>query len=748
MRKYYGIIILLFIFFDEMVSQDLIRINGYILDSLSNKPLISAPVSIENSGRGALTNQYGWFTLEINQKEKNSIIINYIGYRQKKITYRDYINKDMPIYIKLQEKPVMTNEVIVESDLIKGKSLTESGYQQLTYKEISHIPSIGGESDITKIMQLLPGVNTSSEGSARLNVRGGEQNQNLILIDGAEVYNPMHILGYFSSFNTDAINSMELYKGYISPQYSGKLSSVTNIFLKDGNSNENKYSGGISILSSQFMLEGPLGSNNSYMFSARRTYLDPILNLLGVGDFRYSFYDIYSKISFQLSTGDRLFISSYFGNDRYDANVYEGSDNKIKWGNLAGNIRYNRVWNSSLFSDISVIYSKYSSEFYWGGTYKNPYLQDLSLKMTADYDVNPDFSLKMGGNLRYYDFNVTSGLQDYNNNRSFKSNALEYEIFINSNNKVTSRIETNTGINVSVFNENITESHFNYIEPRFGISYYIDENTTLKSSYILMHQYIHMLSSTSYFAPNDIFYPSYKNLPPMEGSQVSIGFSRLIKFNDGMYELDADVYYKDMKKIPMFRHDFNDADPLTLPTEIYTGKGWGYGAEIQITKREGKLNGWINYTWNKAYRLFNYVNKDRAFVPKFWREHQMNLVMNYRLSGSVSLGAAFVLASGQAITLPANRFYILGVPIENFNNQLAQIDYGEINGYRLPLYNRLDLSLVHYFNMWGGNWELFCSVYNIYNYKNPTFLTFSQYQGKFFSTTIGILPTFGLKFYY
>jgi hypothetical protein len=486
------------------------------------------------------------------------------------------------------------------------------------------------------------------------------------------------------------------------------------------------------------------------MISARRTYIDPILALLDVAEYNYSFYDIYSKFCLHISPNDRISLSSYFGGDHFidKATSVNAKNNIIDWGNIVGHLRYNKIWNSSFFSDVSLIYSKYSSEFNWNSVYKNPYIHDFTFKTTSDYIFSDDFILKFGGDVRYYDFNVTSGLQEYENNQSYLINAFESNLFLSSKNRLNEHFETNIGLSASFFKENRTNKFFHNIEPRIGLCYFLDDLTSLKGSYINMHQYLHTLSSTNFYAPNDVFYPSNEFLKPMKGNQISLGITRILKTNGSEYECNLDIYYKDMKNLPQFKQSFTNADPYLLSSQLIFGNGWGYGAEFQIAKHEGRISGWLNYTWNKAFRHYKEKNKDKAFVPKFHREHQLNLVLNYNLSNTLRIGASFVLASGQPITLPVQKYFIVGRSEESFPENQGLIDYGEINGYRLPTYNRLDLSLVHPFEMWGGKWELFCSVYNIYNYKNPTFLTFDHFSGKFYSTTVGRLPTAGIKFYY
>lgn len=735
-------LIIFFVFGTALYSQQ-VKLSGYVVDSLSGNPLISAYVYNQVRKVYRTTNQAGWFSVE--GTAEDIIVISYTGYRAKKIRLDQFKGND-GVRIELAELPVILSEVKVEASAERQKILKQTGYQQFTAAEIKYMPSVGGESDITKVLQLMPGVGTSSEGSARLSIRGGEQDQNLILLDGVQVYNPMHLLGYFSSFSTDAINSVEFLKGYLPPEHAGKLSSVINIHLKEGNRERIKVSAGISFLSSQLMIEGPAGNNNSFMVSARRTYLDLANSLIGFADFNYSFSDIYGKFSFQLSPRDRLYLSGYYGMDNYSEKTQSSSKKEnTNWGNQALHLRYNRMWSSSLFTDFSLIYSRYNSEYDWENLYKNPNLNEFTFKTVSDYNMAQGVNIRFGGDARSYRINTASGLQETNNTQSYQTDAFESNLFADVKIRLSDLVEFSLGSNASLFLSNFSGSRFSNIEPRIGASFFIDESAVIKAAFTGTHQYIHTLSSTSFYAPNDIFYPSNINLEPMTGSQVSLGFTRILNIDGSEYEFNIDAYYKDMQNIHQFKLNFYDANPDLLKEQLLFGKGWGYGIEFQFAKREGRLSGWINYTWNQSFRRITGKNNDNVYRPRFIREHQFNAVLNYNFSGSLKGSAVFVLASGLPVTLPVNKYSIIGETGE-IRIQPDFIDYAELNGYTLPIYNRLDISLVYSFEMWGADCELSCSVYNVYNYKNPTFLRFSTIQGTFKSSTIGILPTIGIKF--
>jgi hypothetical protein len=313
--------------------------------------------------------------------------------------------------------------------------------------------------------------------------------------------------------------------------------------------------------------------------------------------------------------------------------------------------------------------------------------------------------------------------------------------------ELLNRIKLNLGLSFSGFAEAKTgKSFFNY-DPRFALSYHFDDNSSVKSSFTRLHQYIHQLSSVNLYNPADVFYPSNINLPPVTGNQISLGLTKIIRTGNSGIAVDLDAYYRDMQNLPMFRQNFKDADPFLLSEQIILGRGWGYGLEFQIEKREGKISGWLNYTWNRSFRQFEEKNKGRSFNPKFHIEHQLNLALNYNMFESLKLNAVFVISTGRPITLPNQKFFVIGEDHNTMSN-IGELDFGAINDYRLPFYQRLDLGIVYPFIMWKGKWELSVNIYNISNHQNTTFITYENANGKFYSFTVGFLPTAGIKFYY
>jgi len=715
-------------------AQGLYKINGIVVDSVSKEALVSATVIIEGKKIGTITNQSGWFAIEINAYD--NLLISLVGYNTKRVKGIDIIKSEMPYVVVLSESPVLSKEVVAETENRREKNLRLLGYEQLTANQIKYTPSFGGESDIMKTIQMIPGVTSANENSTKLNIRGGESNQNLILIDGVQAYNPMHLYDFVSSFNTDAISNVELFKGSISSEYYGKLSSVLKINLKEGNKYKLRWGGGISILSSQLYIEGPINPNISYMFSLRRTYLDLILRLSN-SDAGYSFNDLYGKVTYQISKKSKLFLSGYWGLDY--ATDFGNELNYNKWGNHVIHLRYNYIWNNNIFSDFSFSYSKFFTNFNWDIYHKSPYVIDYSFKNLNDIIMSNKNSIKTGGDIHFYDFKITSEMFSRTNDISHFINSYEGNFFINWKHNFSEKFIFEMGSVYSYFSENKTKEKSSNFEPRLNLCYYLSDNFSIKVAYTQMHQFIHSIVPYNYYLPNDIFYPSSEKLPYMKGNQFTIGSSKVFNVLNSEYDVSLDLYYNDMKNVPNIKNHFDNTDPYLLPDQLTIGKGWGYGLEFQLAKKEGKVNGWISYCWNRAKRLFDGINNNEAYDPKFHKTHQLNFVVNYNISEKFKLGAIYIISSGQPLTLPSHKYYIDDKPY---------VYYGNINSFRLPYYSRLDLNIVYCFNMWNGSWELFGSIFNLLMRKNPSFLYFDISEARFEKISLGLIPTIGVKFHY
>lgn len=717
----------------ESMVEETINISGYVIDTITGSPLINALAVVEGTKYGVTTNNAGWFSLYIKGKDK--IKFSYVGYNTKSISGSALLKMEQPLKIRLSERPLFSKEVVVESQAKREKSLALMGYHQLSPTEIKYSPSLGGESDILKTLKVYPGVVSTSEISTRINVRCGESDQNLILVDGVPVFNPVHLHGYLSSFNTDAISNVELLKGSIPANYYGKISSVININLKEGNQEKFKFGGGVSLLSSQLYAESPINKSSNFMISARRSYIDVIAASFGAdGGYRYD--DIYGKLVYHITSEDNLTLSGYYGYDKISLN---DDDQKIVWGNQVVNLKYNKLWSNSFYSDFTIYYSTYFTDIDWYQTKKNPSISDLCFRITNDYNFSNKISLRSGLDYHSLQFVLNTGKEIVGQNKEYSFSAEEINAFFTLKIYLSERVLTETGAALSIFNERFSNRKFFAFDPRFSISYMLDDDFSIKGAYSGTHQNLHILSPYALELPYDIFYPSTKKIPAAKGNQTSIGVTKFFRLGGSSYEAGVDLYYNDVKNLLGFKSNYEFHDPLHANSDMLIGKGWGYGSEIMLSKNEGSITGMLNYTYSKAYRSIKGKNKDDVFIPQFHRTHYLNVSANYNVSDRIKLSGTLVLSSGQRITVPIQKYYLSNRPY---------VDYGKDNDYELPYYARMDIGIIYQFEMWSGKWELFGSVYNILNRKNPTWLEYTAHDYEIKKYSLGWVPTVGIKFHY
>lgn len=755
MKKYFSVLLLLFTFIE--INAQYFILNGFVSDSLSGEKLSSVSVWLSNSNKGTSTDKFGFFSLLINDSSQSIIRFSYLGYKKKEVFLSRKANQIHNIF--LVPEPIMTEEVVVQTDREKiNLKSTDIGLTNFNIQNIKTLPSVGGEIDVMKALQLSSGVMFGQEGSNAIYVRGGGADHNLILLDGVKIYNPNHLFGFFSVFNSDVLKSMDLYKGSIPAKYGGKLSSVLDIAMKEGNTSELKYTGGISLISSRLTIEGPIGDTQkgSFLISGRRTYLDPLIAITSNNPnpedkTSFYFYDFNTKLNYQITENDRIFLSGYFGKDHIGySNSQSGSEQSklsFVWGNSAYNFRWNRIWSDHFFSNSSVIYSDFQSDFNYtiGGNnaiIKNPSIKEISLRSEFSYFLNEDQLIESGFQISNYYFIATSGITS-SNIESTSLKAVEFHTFLTHEWEINGKLKISSGLQFAHFSSG---NYFNF-DPRFSARYLIDNQNSIKLSYTKMHQYIHSLSSSSFSSIGDVFYPSTSFLKPELSQQISLGYHKLFEEMETYsgIEFTSEIYYKKMDYLPLFRQQFSSADPDQIAEDVVLGKGWAYGLELQLTKADGKINGWINYTLNKGWRQYDSKNNGDPFNPKFDRTHQFNLVLNYKWTERTKIGTTFVLASGQPYTVPKQRYYINGYNGENQNNQ-GVIDYGEIYNVRLPIYNRLDLSSTYTFKGYGIDMELFMNIYNVYGFPNPMFVSYDIKTKQIKTFSLGILPTIGWNF--
>lgn len=730
-------------------------ISGYVKEKATGEFIIGTNVYIKETLQGTTTNQYGFYSLTL-PKGKYKLVFSYIGYQE--IVQDIDLNKDLRINVSMQEAGITTETVeILGEKSDQNVSGSEMGTIKLEMENIKELPAFMGEVDILKTIQLLPGVKGAGEGNSGFYVRGGGPDQNLVLLDEAVVYNAAHLFGFFSVFNGDAVKDINLIKGGMPAQYGGRLASVLDIAMKEGNNREYEVEGGLGLISSRLTVQGPLKKDtSSFILSGRRTYIDVLMKpfIKKSSPFRgsgYYFYDLNTKLNYRLSDKDRLFLSGYFGRDKFSyKNSESGFNVSIPWGNATTSLRWNHLFSSKLFMNVSGIFSDYNFSF---GAEQEGFEFKLFSGIT-DYNAKVDFSyypsvrhdVKFGTNYTYHIFVPTnasakSGDVDFDFGPEKKQFAHEAAIYITDDFDLTDKIKLNGGLRYSYFMQvgkfdryvkdefGHTKDTLHYgpgekvksyggLEPRIAIRYSINKSSSVKASYTQNYQYVHLASLSSVSLPTDIWVPSSDVVKPQYGVQYAIGYFR--NFKEDTYETSVEMYYKTMD------HQVEYKEGALPESNVYDnvdnsftfGSGRSYGTELFLKKRTGKLTGWIGYTLSWTTRNFPEINQGKTFYAKYDRRHDGSLVLTYDLNKQWTFATIFVYGTGNAITLPVARYIFEG----NIVNE-----YGERNSFRMAPYHRLDIAATyqckprkHYQSSWNF------SVYNVYNRHNPYFIYFNN----------------------
>jgi hypothetical protein len=739
-----------------VLAQTKYTLSGYIKDSLTGETLIGATLTIKGQSRGISSNQYGFYSITL-LPGTYDFSCSYVGYQPRNITI-DLSNSSRQFNFEILPKLSTAQEVIVTSKRRDANvKNTQMGRFNLSQEQIKSVPAFLGEVDLLKTIQLLPGVRNAGEGSAGIYVRGGGPDQNLILLDDAVVYNTGHLFGFFSIFNSDAIKNTSLIKGGMPAQYGGRLSSVLDISMKEGNNKKFQMEGGIGLIASRVSIQGPIKKDKaSFILSARRTYIDALVKPLipktsqffGSG---YYFYDLNAKVNYQFSEKDRLYLSGYFGRDVFDfVNGQRSLRVNIPWGNATGTLRWNHVFNKRLFGNTTAVYNDYNFTF---NAAQNNFtvklasgIRDLSIKQ--DFDLYPftGHKVKFGAIYTYHRFtpSVVSGQQDsvvFKPNNAQVKYAHEAAAYLQDDWEISEKLKINAGLRYSVFQQvgpfklyetdadgNRLDSivyrngqpikTYGGLEPRITVRYALNDETSIKASASRNLQYIHLVSNAGTTLPTDLWVPSTYRVQPQKSWLYAAGLFK--NFNDNMYETSLEVYYKNMENQIEYTEGYT---PNTLEdTENYFtfGRGWSYGTELFINKTKGRLTGWVGYTLSWTWRRFPQLNFGEKYPAKYDRRNDLSIVAIYELSRKWKLSATFVYGSGNAATLP-QRFYIIG-------GVLSQ-EYSRINEYRLPAYHRLDLAATltpkkSATRKLKSEWVF--SIYNAYSRQNPYFIYFDQ----------------------
>jgi CarboxypepD_reg-like domain/TonB-dependent Receptor Plug Domain len=731
-------------------------ISGYIKDASSGEDLIAANVYLKSDNQtGATANTYGFYSLSLPQGNY-TLIVAYIGYQTQEFTV--HLTRDTTINIDLTESSTVLEEVVIEGER-KDQNITgsEMSKNKLTIEEIEKIPAFMGEVDVLKAIQLLPGVQSAGEGNGGFYVRGGGPDQNLVLLDKAIVYNPGHLFGFFSVFNSDVIKNTTLIKGGMPAQYGGRLSSVLDISMKEGNNQKFQAEGGIGIISSRLTVQGPIVKNKaSFVVSGRRTYIDILMKPFVKGsNFEgnaYHFYDLNAKANYTLSEKDRLFLSGYFGRDVFQF-TGAGGDFKVNvpWGNSTFTARWNHLFSNKLFMNTSFILNKYNfstegTQLDWNFKLDSD-IRDYNAKVDFEYFTGNNSNLKFGVDYIYHrlapvttSFTNTqdslASLIPSNIKPKFAHEAAVYAAYEFS---AGYKWKFNAGLRFSAFQQVGPYTYFvedtvgdvidtvffkkgegvkfySGLEPRFSTRYLINESTSLKASFAVNKQYVHMVSNSSTSLPNDVWVPSSKLVKPQNSMQIAVGLFK--NFKENAYETSVELYYKKMNNLIEFEDGYTPALNIETERSFVFGKGYSYGAEFFVKKRYGKLNGWIGYTWSKTYRTFADINQGNPFPAKYDRRHDLSIVASYDFNDRMTLSATFVYGTGNTFTMPESWYVIDGVIVQEYVGR---------NNYRMKPYHRLDLA----FSIKGAESKKFSSkwvfaIYNVYNRYNPYFIYFDQ----------------------
>jgi hypothetical protein len=727
------------------ISAQNVTLSGYVRDGNSGEELIGANVFLPNLQMGAATNAYGFYSLTL-PKGKYKVKFSYIGYEPKAFVID--LSSSKSVNVELHVKSVHLNEVVVETEQDdENVTSTQMGTSEIIPKEVKAIPVFLGEQDILKTIQLMPGVSQTGDGNSGFFVRGGNTDQNLILLDEATVYNASHLLGFFSVFNSDAIKNAKLIKGSMPPEYGGRLASVLDINMKEGNMRQFHVNGGIGLISSRLTAEGPIVKDKgSFLVSGRRTYADLLLKISNDEELSSSvlyFYDLNLKVNYRFNNNDRLFLSGYFGRDNFMFKDQFGFD----WGNITATLRWNHLFSDKLFMNTSLIYSDYNyvvkvedrDELFniTSG------IRDLNLKSDFEYFLNSSSALKFGGVLYYHTFipGVVEAAESssLNSKEIERKYALEGALYISHEYKFSPLLKLNYGFRYSnytvigpgtvyAFDENETPidttvyssgdiiKSYGGLEPRIAATYLLDETSSVKVAYARNRQYVHLLTTSSTSSPIAIWQPSTSIVQPEIGDQISLGYFK--NFNKNAFETSVEVYYKEMKNQIDYK---NGADVILneyVESQLTFGKGRSYGIEFFVKKNIGNLTGWISYTLSRTERTFAEINDGDPYPARQDRTHDVSVTLIYQFNERWTFSANWIYYTGDAATFPSGKYEVDGTTINLFT---------ERNGYRMPDYHRLDL---------GATWllkknensemSLTFSLFNAYGRRNAYSISFRE----------------------
>lgn len=742
----YGLTILIVLVAAISFGQGNATLSGTVKDQAKGEEIIGAVVRVKDQKLGAVTNEYGFYSLTL-PVGKYIIQISAVGYLQMEKELDLSVSQSLDFQLKTQDDEKELEEVVISTDRPDGNVRDPlMGVERIDPKEIAKIPVIFGEKDLIKTMQLIPGVKNAGEGSSGFYVRGGGADQNLILLDEAPVYNASHLLGFFSTFNSDAIKDAMLYKGNQPSNYGGRLSSVLDIKMNDGNQKRYNVGGGIGLISSKLIIEGPIVKDKaSFLISGRRTYADLFLKLSDqFKDNKLFFYDLNAKVNYRVGKKDRLFLSGYFGRDKLGLGDIFG----INWGNITGTLRWNHIINEKWFSNTSFIYSKYDYKIsISGGDVKfdiTSQIQDFNLKQEFQWFPNNRNKVKIGLNVINHgitpgqiDANAESGI---NVKRLKPTNSIENAVYVSNDYTITENFTMSYGLRGSnlialasgdemytynpdgsvatteTYEKNKLLKSYFFVEPRLSFSWQYLKGQSIKAAYSRNTQNIHQVSNSTSGSPTDVWLSSSLNIKPEVSDQVALGWFK--NFLDNKLELSTEVYYKWLQNQLDYKDGANEQANERLEGELLSGIGRAYGLEIMLKKKSGKFTGWVGYTLSRTERRIDGINDNKWYLAKQDRTHDLSVVGIYEITPKWSVSALFVFYTGNAVTFPSGKYQIDGQ---------TYFIYTQRNGYRMPNYHRLDLGVTWLrknTKKFESSWNF--SVYNAYARDNAYSITFRE----------------------
>lgn len=730
--------------FTNLNAQNKFTISGTVIDASRGEEIISARIKVKDQAIGASSNEYGFYSLTL-PEGKYTLVVTAFGFtnQEKTIDLKENMQITFSMGIPVEELEEVSVSAIRQDANVKDAIM---GVERLDPKQLAKIPVLLGEKDIIKSMQLLPGVKNAGEGSSGFYVRGGAADQNLILLDEAPVYNASHLLGFFSTFNSDAIKDAVLYKGNQPSNYGGRLSSVLDIKMNEGNNKRYNVSGGIGLISSKLNVEGPIVKDKgSFLVTGRRTYAD--LFLLATKDFKNTklfFYDLNAKANYRISKRDRIYLSGYFGRDKLGLGNTFGLD----WGNATGTVRWNRIVNDKLFSNTSFIYSSYDYKIKINSGDVDltilSKIEDFNLKQEFQYFLNSRNRLKIGANVIHH--NITPGQIEskaavgLNIKKLAKTPSLESAAYVSNDWAWTENINVNYGVRMTMFNvmangdeqyrydndgnvsetktpkrNEIQKTYWN-LEPRLSMSWAYGKSASFKAAYARNVQNIHLISNATSASPTDVLLTSTLNTKPELADQVSLGWFKNFKENN--YEFNVETYYKTMQNQVDYRNGADSQANEKLEGELLYGIGRAYGLELILRKKNGKFTGWVSYTLSRTERKVDGISNNEWYLAKQDRTHDLSVVAMYDINAKLNISALFVFYTGNAVTFPTGKYEVNGE---------TQFSYTERNAERMPNYHRLDLGLTWITKntaKFESSWNF--SIYNAYARSNAYQITFRQ----------------------